>query len=1180
MKKVNLTIPAAGHGAISGSEKTLVEIAAHHARVKGSSLAYTFLADGAAEAGSLTFALLDATARSCAGALLEVASPGDRALLVYEAGVDFVAAFCACLYAGLVAVPLPAPEASRLKAGLFRLESVAKDCDARLLLGTSRTHELLRDHRSAFSTLGNNFWIDTQQLSKKKDEKNLSPPELESLAYLQYTSGSTAVPKGVMVSHAGLVRHLACIQQALDYNERSVSVTWMPHFHDYGLIQGILLPLLNGTPTYMMSPFAFLKRPICWLDAISRYGGTHTEAANFAYRYCLRRIKPEQCGTLDLSSLRSAGNGGEPVHPQTSKEFFAAFASRGLREESLSPAYGLAEATLMVSTIPADQPAVVRRFDASALARGEVVLIQSAAPGGQEVVSCGFPLPHTDVAIVDLETSKRAGANRIGEIWVSSPGVALGYWRRQKESAEVFQACIAGETGKTYLRTGDLGFLHEGQLYITGRAKDLIIIHGLNYYPQDIEWIVQQVHPALRADNGAAFSILVDGEECLCVVQELERAAYSEAELDDILARLVEAAADSFGLLVHSAALIKRGSLLKTTSGKIQRNACRQAWLDGSLQAIRSWSARSEEPSPTRSSASAFVSGSQEPSKMTTNEMKEATSPAERSRQRADALLEWLREYAEHRINSRLIDERRCVSPSIILDFGNRGLFGLQVPESLGGLELNLASAVRVYQQLGAIDLSLATLLFLHNTNGIRPVLSFAAPALRDELIPILASGRELAAFALSEPGAGSNLGAIQARADSDGAGGWLLHGLKRWNGSAWAGVISVFARLVDDDGRLRGLTGFVLRQPQPGLRIGPEALTMGMRGIMQNSLYLEGVQVSRERLLGEPGKGMQVVEHVLSFGRVATAAVAVGATLRCAQLIRRFASRREIETGVLLQNPQVAVRISSLIHRVTLDHALLSNFAERLDAGDPLLPEIAMVLKLQSTESLNSAADLLMQLLGGRGYMENNLAPQILRDARALSIGEGANESLLAAVGRSVRLGDSLPAFLRSDKGGDSIAARVMELSASLANYAANSALGDTTAWRDARMGRLVCAAINLVTARSLARQSDIHSLTSEWARLQFEGLCKEIEQGADPALTMLSASALEERIDSFRKDIGDIEPLAPDVDSSLDPLLRRDTAPPPAPQLGHINEKRELLRKLLNDKLAEGKPGPGETK
>ena len=575
----------------SQAGETLVDIATRRAQVQGTSPAFTYLADGVQETHRLSYSELDASAREIAAGLLSMAKPGDRVLLVYESGLDFVRAFFGALYAGLIAVPIPAPAASHMKATPQRVKAVVADCQAALLLGNASSHALLRSCGLDAFLEGDIPWIDTQQFTGGPKLMTVEPPAPETLAYLQYTSGSTSTPKGVMITHANLVRHLTRMRQGLEYDANSVSVSWMPHFHDYGLIEGILMPVFNGTPVYLMSAFAFLKLPITWLEAISTYRGTHTQGPNFAYRYCVRRIRPDQCGALDLSSLRASGNAAEPIHPTTSEEFYSKFAPFGLRWEALCPAYGLAEATLLVTTTPMDASPSVGRFDSEALSQGEVILLSDARSEGQSVSCCGRPLPATEVAIVDPDTKQRMSPGKVGEVWVRSEGVAAGYWGRPDESAQTFRAEIAGEAGRTYLRTGDLGFLHAGQLYITARAKDLIILHGLNHHPQDVEWTVQQAHPALRADHGAAFGIDVNGEERLAVVQELERAEYSSEELLQIVQAMVQSVADYHGATLHTIALIKRGSLPKTSSGKIQRHAARDSFLTGSLKSLLEWPA-------------------------------------------------------------------------------------------------------------------------------------------------------------------------------------------------------------------------------------------------------------------------------------------------------------------------------------------------------------------------------------------------------------------------------------------------------------------------------------------------------------------------------------------------------------------------------------------------------------
>jgi acyl-CoA synthetase (AMP-forming)/AMP-acid ligase II/alkylation response protein AidB-like acyl-CoA dehydrogenase len=1130
------------------SKQTLTDLLSRRSREDGARLAYAFLADGLMVTDRLMFADLEISARAIAGHLLQRVTPGDCVLLMYDAGLDFVSALFGCFYAGVVAVPLPALEASRMRSGSQRLEAVALDCNARLLLGNARSLSLLQTASQEPIGIDEASWMDTHELALVAQPAALPATAMDSIAYLQYTSGSTRSPRGVMISHANLIYQLGAMQKALGYGPDSVSVCWMPHFHDYGLVEAVLLPLFNGTPSYLMSPFTFLKRPAAWLEAIGRYRGTHTQAFNYAYRYCARRISPARRDGLDLRTLKSAGNGGEPIQRETIEEFYAAFASCGLRCQAMNPVFGLAEATLLVSATSALEDSISTCFDSSALARG-LAFPAAKTSGNQTVVACGRPLPGSEVKIVDPETCREIPLQQIGEIWVSSPGVAVGYLGRVEESEATFRARLDGEmNGRTYLRTGDIGFLHEGQLYVSSRLKDLIILRGLNHYPQDLEWTVQRAHPLLRVDNGAAFSIGVDGEEQLCVVQEIEHTPDSDVQLSAIIAAIKDAVFNEHGVTPYDVTLIRAGSIPKTTSGKIQRLACRSAFLDGTLKAVTIEPATLAQPP--------------------------ADALLESSRPRADELIAWLRDYAQRHINSRLIDERRCVPPNIVLDLGNRGVFGLTAPERYGGLNLSHSDALRVYIQLAAIDTTIATLVFLHATNGTRPILHFATPQVRDKLIPLLASGRELAAFTLSEPGAGTNVGGVQTRIVSEGPGVWRIHGKKRWNGSAWAGVITVFGRLVDEAGKAHGLSAFVVRQSDPGVNIGPESLTMGVRGIMQNTVDFDGVCVTAEQILGEMGKGMSIVNDVLSHGRLATAAVSLGAAMRAAQLILRYTSRRQIETGLLLDNPQAGVSISEMLHRITIAQETLTHCAARLDAGDPIVPEIAMAAKVSATDTGAFSADLLVQLLGGRGYMENNLAPQIFRDTRMLTIGEGANEGLVAAIGRSVRMTGAVVEFLRQYRPDGDLASRLTKLSQSLDNSSTGPYSGaDAELWRDAIRGRLAIAALNLAAAKSSKLKRGAQE-TVEWAERRFEDISLEAVGGPSPTSSALSADLIRTTVGGLGEFIGDLEPLAPDVDLELDPLLRRE---PPQPVAGSchaaatqsLSQKRQELRELLSKNL-----------
>lgn len=1134
--------------------RTIVESVQHYARTRGDQLAFAFLTDGAEITASLTYAELDARARAIASMLAGPSGgAGERALLVFEQGLDFIAAMLGCLYAGMIGVPVPAPEASRLKSGVSRLNSVLKDCQPRFLLGNARTHELLRQSPPEDSAIAGTEMIDIAAAGNETAMgRELTLPDLDSIAYLQYTSGSTSSPRGVMMTHANVAWHLAALREHLQFGEGSVSMGWLPHFHDYGLIQGILMPLSGGSPAYLMSPFSFLKRPVAWLEGISRYRVTHTFAFNFAYRFAAKRTLASQKAGLDLTCLKHAGNGGEPVHPDTSREFHAAFQDAGLSLDALAPVFGLAEATLLVTSNTAAHP--VTAFDAAAMAAGRLELATAAQPAAL-AVGCGTALPMTTVAIVDPESLRRCAPNELGEVWVSSPGVANGYWQQPEESEGVFRARIDGETdGVTYLRTGDLGFLHEGHLYISGRHKDLIIIRGGNLYPQDVEWTAQTSHPALRADNGAAFSITEAGEERLCLVQEIERAQYTAEELEAIATAIAKAIADTHGVTLHALCLINRASIPKTTSGKIQRRACRQGFLDGSLKEVYRWTAGAPAPAmraevkPTQPAAPA---------------------PHTASSERTDQLISWVRDYAERRINSRLIDERRCLTPNIVLDFGNRGVFGLQSPERYGGLALGHWDTLRFYVQLAAADPTLATLVFLHNTNGTRPILFHARDGVRDQLMPLLATGRTLAGFALSEPGAGSNLAEVTGHAKPDGSRHWRLNAEKRWNGTAWTGVMSVFVRLLDAAGKPRGLTGFVVRQDEPGIEIGPESLTMGVRGIMQNSVRLAGVRVNEDRLLGELGGGMQIAEDVLSHGRLATASVGLGAGMRAMQLALRYVRDRQVESGRLLDNPQTRLRMNEALMRLAAGRALLEFWGRDLDQGSAIVPEAAMAVKVLLTEAGFAATDLAMQLLGGRGYMENNIIPQLFRDARMLTIGEGANEGLAAALGRSLRLSAAIPSSLQRMRPDGRLAERLVRLSATLESR--DEGLERTARiWADAARGQAAVAAFEWAGASLTGSPA-----AEEWAAARFEELARRIEAGP-PAIA--EASGIEERINAMRGVIGDLEPMAPEVDLALDPLLKRRSIAAPAEPRAPLSaeEKRALLRRLLEqEKSLEQKGG-----
>jgi acyl-CoA synthetase (AMP-forming)/AMP-acid ligase II len=585
---------------------TLVDLLRLRAAGLPGQTGYTFLGDGERESDRLTYEELDRRARCVAAVLQSRGAEGSRALLVYEPGLEFVAAFFGCLYAGVVSVPVYPSQSSRQ---MPRLRAIMDDAQASLVLTTASLLPNLGRRLEDSAGDAPLRWLVTDELSAGL-AAGWRDPEVSGgqLAYLQYTSGSTSSPKGVMVTHANLLHNVAYLDDAFDHAPGTVFVTWLPHFHDMGLIYGLLEPLYKGFPCYSMPPLAFVQQPIRWLRAISHYGGTHTVGPNFAYAHCVRRIDPAQCAGLDLSNWRVAIDGSEPVRQETLESFTRKFEPFGFRRQTFCPGYGLAEATLMVcGTQRADDP-VFCTVEASALGRHEVVEGRPG-PNAKTLAGNGRAACGTKVAIVHPDSLLPCAPDEVGEVWVSGPSVTQGYWNRPEETLHKFHARLAGSGDGPFLRTGDYGFLRGDELYITGRMKDLIIIAGRNYHPQDIEQTVEQSHPAIRPSCCAAFSMEVEGEERLVIAAEIEPSysprpngsahagdgeAAPEAEPDaaagarggrrrtldaaDVTRAIRQAVAATHEVQAHEVVLLKAGNVPKTSSGKIRRHDCKKGY--------------------------------------------------------------------------------------------------------------------------------------------------------------------------------------------------------------------------------------------------------------------------------------------------------------------------------------------------------------------------------------------------------------------------------------------------------------------------------------------------------------------------------------------------------------------------------------------------------------------------
>lgn len=568
----------------------LVELLLHRAQHQGDDIGFRYLTDGEKTMVEWTYADLDRKARAIAASLQAMDMEGERALLLYPSGLDFVAAFFGCLYAGVTAVPAYPPRRNR---NMARIDAIANDCEAKIALTTFEVLERVQTMIADTPALQRIRWRATDQWG---DDQSVhwNRPDVhgETLAFLQYTSGSTGTPKGVMLTHSNLMHNSAMISYAFEHSRSGSGMFWLPLYHDMGLIGGILQPLYMGRPNLLLSPTHFLQKPVRWLQAMSQYGATISGGPNFAYDLCVEKVTAAQKRTLDLSRWSLAFNGAEPVRAETMDRFSRAFAECGFKREAFYPCYGLAEATLIVTGGYKQADPVVRSFDLHALEKHDVVPAIPGAAHSRELVGSGGNLLDQTIVIADPDTCEPCAANRVGEIWVSGPSVSEGYWRREDESRHTFGAQLSDGRGP-FLRTGDLGFLNDGELFVTGRLKDLIIIRGVNYYPQDIERAVDQAHEHIQQGAGAAFAVGDAGAERLVVVQEVER--HRGLDFAAIIGDIRKRIASELELAVSAVVLLKTGSIPKTSSGKIQRHACQAGYLAGTLAAVATWSMESGE---------------------------------------------------------------------------------------------------------------------------------------------------------------------------------------------------------------------------------------------------------------------------------------------------------------------------------------------------------------------------------------------------------------------------------------------------------------------------------------------------------------------------------------------------------------------------------------------------------
>jgi acyl-CoA synthetase (AMP-forming)/AMP-acid ligase II/alkylation response protein AidB-like acyl-CoA dehydrogenase len=1043
---------------------------------------------------------------------------GHRAILLYPQGPEFLVAFFGCLYAGVVTIPASLP--SR-KKGLESLRRIAADSGATWILSTRESLDEVADDISADQVMRSVSCLYPEEKKEGEGEgdgegerdddgpgPDWRPPFIDpaSLALLQYTSGSTGLPRGVAVTHANLVENHRQMEESFDHDESTVIVSWLPMFHDMGL-GALLMTVWSGAHCVLMSPGSFIQDPRRWLATMTRYQGTTSLAPDFAYDLCARRVGGADLSGLDLSHWRAAVNGSEPVRASTIERFAQAFGSCGFRRTAFQPGYGLAEATLFVTSGHPSEAPVVRRFSADALSRGQAEPLQASSRGGRALVSCGRPWNGTSVIIVRAETREECAPGSVGEIWIRGGSVTAGYWGHEHQSGELFRATTADGRGP-FLRTGDLGFLSEGHLYVTGRISDLLVLHGRSHSPQDIEDGASASHPALVPHGCAVFSVDSTGRgEQLVIVQELARSGLRTLDPAQVIRAIRKAVSEELALEPSAVVLLKPLTLPRTSSGKVRRGACRQAFLDGSLPALASWVAPTT-PAPVGGAAP-------------DRQQREVAA-------RADDLIEWLRRHAADLMSAPAAAGRRAVPTRVLGDFARQGLLGMQVGPQHGGLGFDHLAAVRVLEQLAACDFALAVFIGLNNYLGIQPVAKHLGPQLGRLLVPRLARGEELAAFAFDEPAGGRPPRTLDAHATSHGEDAWLLSGTKYLDGvTPAASIINVF---VHHD-EAPGMSAFVVPLGTEGARRLDEGLLMSVLGFTRETIVLDGVRVGREHLLGRLGSGVDIAHEAVMHARLAIGAACVGGMKRCLQIVSRSVPYGGTVRGTKTPNPITLARLGSVTARVTALECLVHGTARALDAGHDLPSEAFAALKILGPELLLRSIDDLTRLGIAGGTPESDRMLALYRDAGLLRGFQDAPETVAELTGAALMETDASLRLLVEEvfcapeavrwigPVKDAVHQSVRNLSGALAPRARR--------WTHTRGGELASWLVLLAAVERARREAPTAELERAhgWAHAQLERALTSVRSGTPSETATLDASEVASMLAVYARDIGELE-------------------------------------------------------
>ena len=570
------------------NSKTILDILNWRAIHQSDKIAFTYLVDGELDQQTITYAELVTKSKALAASLQEQNLANQRAVLLYPSGIEFIIAFFGCLYAKAVAVPVYPPHPMRFEAEWQKVSSIMKNAQTKIVLTQALVVGFIQHTKFDDESIQESNWLATDTVSDEYAAKyQATDIGRTELAYLQYTSGSTSEPKGVMIEHQHIVANAKLADEMIELSEQIVSVSWLPLYHDLGLLGFIITPIFKGYHSVLLSPLHFLQKPVRWLQAITRFKADRTASPNFGYELCIKKVTEDELKEINLSHLKISGNGGEPTRWDTMSKFLEKFSQTGLNKHALYPGYGMAEAVVfMVSARKLREQSIVYHVNAEKLQNNRIEIVALNHPQAKSVTTCGTTGRNHQIKIVDPNTLSPCDNDQVGEIWFAGPSVASGYWQNEEDSGVIFKAKLPDDS-TNWLRTGDIGCLIDGNLIVTGRLKDLIIVRGRNYYPQDIELLAERSDPVLRTGCGAAFSIEVNNEEQIVIVQEVIKNSVINEE--DVFKKIKQTFSINFDIQPTKVILIQHGTIPKTSSGKIQRHLTRQKHLDNKLEVVASW---------------------------------------------------------------------------------------------------------------------------------------------------------------------------------------------------------------------------------------------------------------------------------------------------------------------------------------------------------------------------------------------------------------------------------------------------------------------------------------------------------------------------------------------------------------------------------------------------------------